>query len=147
MKFLFLLLFVGCTQVNAVPPEVKPLPKPVQPATHKNFLEIHSDAEYAAKMNEINSVKGWRYIECFSASWCGPCQQLAPIYKKVADENKHVLFLKIDIDACPQAAKINRVTNIPCIVLKEKHYVGLTTEANLKNVVRETFPQNQKVRK
>lgn len=142
MRYLLFLFIVGCSQVGANPqplPEVKPA-KPVKPdqPIHRNFLEIHSDAEYADWMNKM---KGKRYIEDFSASWCGPCQQLAPIYKKVADSNKHVLFIKIDIDDCPQAAKINRVTSIPCIILKGKRYVGLTSEQNLTKVVLETFPK------
>ena len=151
MKKLLVLLFaIGCSQTNSVPTPlpvvVPPAPKP-SPISTVNYIEIHSDAEYNAKMAEINSVKGWRYIEDFSASWCGPCQQLAPIYKRVADQNKHVLFLKIDVDDCPQAAKLNRVTSIPCIILKGKKYVGVTSEENLMNVVRETFPLKSKVKK
>lgn len=151
MKKLALLLvtLVGCQAANSAPTPV-PIPVVVPPApapTHINYIEIHSDAEYNAKLAEINSVKGWRYIEDFSASWCGPCQQLAPIYKRVADANKHVLFLKIDVDDCPQAAKLNRVTSIPCIILKGKKYVGVTSEENLMNVVRETFPLKSKVKK
>lgn len=149
MKKLVLLVLIvmsGCQPANSAPTPA-PIPVVVPPAPaplHKNFLEIHSDAEYT---DWINKMKGRRYIEDFSASWCGPCQQLAPIYKKVADQNKHVLFLKIDIDDCPQAAKLNRVTSIPCIILKGKKYVGVTSEANLMKVVRETFPLNSRTKK
>lgn len=152
MKKLVLLLvvLVGCQAANSAPAPapIPVVPEPARPAKPVvNYIEIHSDAEYNAKLAEINSVKGWRYIEDFSASWCGPCQQLAPIYKRVADQNKHVLFLKIDIDDCPQAAKLNRVTSIPCIILKGKKYVGVTSEKNLMSVVRETFPLKSRTKK
>jgi thiol:disulfide interchange protein len=34
----------------------------------------------------------------FTASWCGPCQQIAPVFKGLAQEFKDVVFLKVDVD-------------------------------------------------
>merc|ERR1712093_457877 len=34
----------------------------------------------------------------FTASWCGPCQRIAPIFAKMAEENPDVVFVKVDVD-------------------------------------------------
>lgn len=36
----------------------------------------------------------------FTASWCGPCKAIAPIFKEYSedDANKNVVFLKVDVD-------------------------------------------------
>jgi thiol-disulfide isomerase/thioredoxin len=59
---------------------------------------------------------------CFScslfSSWCGPCQQIAPIYKQMSDEfgNEEVVFLKVDVDECPDAAAKYSVKAMPTFV-------------------------------
>ncbi|KAJ4948977.1 hypothetical protein JOQ06_020497 [Pogonophryne albipinna] len=36
----------------------------------------------------------------FTASWCGPCKRIGPIFKAQADlaENSNVVFLVVDVD-------------------------------------------------
>jgi thiol-disulfide isomerase/thioredoxin len=34
----------------------------------------------------------------FSASWCGPCRFIHPIYEKMAAENTDVTFAEVDVD-------------------------------------------------
>jgi thioredoxin 1 len=53
----------------------------------------------------------------FWAPWCGPCQRLAPITEKLANEYaKKVKFCKLNVDENGQTAKIYRVMSIPLLL-------------------------------
>jgi len=41
----------------------------------------------------------------FTATWCGPCKQISPIFEKAAEENTNVDFRKVDIDNSPDVAQ------------------------------------------
>ena len=34
----------------------------------------------------------------FTATWCGPCQHIAPMFKDLSDEFKDLTFIKVDVD-------------------------------------------------
>ncbi len=54
----------------------------------------------------------------FFATWCGPCQMLAPILKEVKDElGDTVSIIKIDVDKNQQLATQFRVRGVPTLML------------------------------
>ncbi|KAF5902774.1 thioredoxin, partial [Clarias magur] len=50
----------------------------------------------------------------FTATWCGPCQMIGPIFKALSEqsENKDVVFLKVDVD---DAAEVAAHCEIQCM--------------------------------
>nr|ACO08331.1 Thioredoxin [Oncorhynchus mykiss] len=50
----------------------------------------------------------------FTASWCGPCKNIAPFFKGLSEkpENKNVVFLKVDVD---EAADVAKHCDIKCM--------------------------------
>ncbi|XP_035530950.1 thioredoxin [Morone saxatilis] len=50
----------------------------------------------------------------FTATWCGPCKQIAPIFVEQSSkpENKNVIFLKVDVD---EAEDVSSFCNISCM--------------------------------
>lgn len=54
----------------------------------------------------------------FHATWCGPCQTLAPILKEVSAEvNGRAKILKIDVDKNQQLASRYQVRGVPTLIL------------------------------
>jgi thioredoxin 1 len=54
----------------------------------------------------------------FFATWCGPCQALAPILKQVKDSlGDRITILKIDVDKNQQMAAQYQVRGVPTMIL------------------------------
>ncbi|CAN0523729.1 unnamed protein product, partial [Scytosiphon promiscuus] len=52
-----------------------------------------------AELEEILSSSGDALV-CidFTATWCSPCQQIAPAFQQLSEELTDVVFLKVDVD-------------------------------------------------
>ena len=53
----------------------------------------------------------------FTATWCGPCQQIAPVYERMAKEMPTVSFFKCDVDENEEAAEECEITAMPTFQL------------------------------
>src|SRR5271170_7723770 len=53
----------------------------------------------------------------FSATWCGPCKQLAPKFEELSQEIKNISFAKVDIELLPSVAEELDVEGVPTLVL------------------------------
>jgi thioredoxin 1 len=54
----------------------------------------------------------------FFATWCGPCQMLAPILKEVKDSlGERISIIKIDVDKNQQMAAQYQVRGVPTMML------------------------------
>eukprot|EP00520_Triparma_pacifica_P002957 CAMPEP_0118654750 /NCGR_PEP_ID=MMETSP0785-20121206/12557_1 /TAXON_ID=91992 /ORGANISM="Bolidomonas pacifica, Strain CCMP 1866" /LENGTH=103 /DNA_ID=CAMNT_0006547433 /DNA_START=19 /DNA_END=330 /DNA_ORIENTATION=+ len=49
----------------------------------------------------------------FTATWCGPCQMIAPIFAKLSDEYGGVNFVKVDVDELDDVAQEQGVSAMP----------------------------------
>lgn len=49
----------------------------------------------------------------FSATWCGPCKMIAPLFSSLSDSMPDVVFLKIDVDDNPDTAAKYSVSAMP----------------------------------
>ncbi|KAJ2487932.1 hypothetical protein IWW37_005051 [Coemansia sp. RSA 2050] len=49
----------------------------------------------------------------FTASWCGPCRQMSPIFSDLSGTYGDVLFLAVDIDKVGGVARDYNVTSLP----------------------------------
>ena len=54
----------------------------------------------------------------FTATWCGPCKQIAPLIDQLADEYVgKVKVVKLDIDEAPNTAVKFGVRGVPTIIV------------------------------
>ncbi|MDD6340634.1 MAG: thioredoxin [Butyrivibrio sp.] len=53
----------------------------------------------------------------FSATWCGPCKMMAPVFDSASEKHKDIKFGKIDIDSDMDIAMKYKVMSVPTLVL------------------------------
>lgn len=68
-------------------------------------------------VDEYNELiaKGEVLVDFF-ATWCGPCNMLAPILEQVANENPELTIAKIDVDELGALAQRYNVASIPTLL-------------------------------
>ena len=62
-------------------------------------------------------IQNSKVVIDFTAKWCNPCKQLAPILDDMASKYQDILFLKVDIDNsdCAELVEICEVKNLPTV--------------------------------
>lgn len=52
----------------------------------------------------------------FWATWCGPCQMVAPVIEEIAKEVTGAKIGKVDVDSEPELAREYKVMSIPTLI-------------------------------
>lgn len=53
----------------------------------------------------------------FFATWCGPCQMLAPVLEKISNERNDIQIVKVDIDENMELALKYEIEVVPTLKL------------------------------
>lgn len=78
----------------------------------------------------------------FHASWCGPCQAMAPALREIAHEvGDKARIIKIDVDKNPAVAQKYGVRGVPTFILFKEGKVqwresGAMAKATLKQAIK-----------
>ena len=56
----------------------------------------------------------------FWATWCGPCQMIAPVLEEIAEEREDVTIGKIDVDKEMELAIKFGIVSIPTLIVMDK---------------------------
>jgi thioredoxin 1 len=76
----------------------------------------------------------------FSATWCGPCKTLAPVYNEAKSEISGVSFQEVDVDSDSASAIKYNVRSVPTIVIEKdgsevKRISGMTSKTALTSLI------------
>ncbi|NP_001091381.1 uncharacterized protein LOC100037235 [Xenopus laevis] len=63
--------------------------------------------------NVLQEAKEKLVVVDFTATWCGPCKMIAPVFEKLSVENPDVVFLKVDVDDAQDVAAHCEVKCMP----------------------------------
>ena len=58
-------------------------------------------------------------VKKFSASWCGPCKTLAPIFNEVKNSYTGVTFTEYDIDESSDIASQYGIRSVPTVIIEK----------------------------
>jgi thioredoxin 1 len=76
----------------------------------KNVIKIHSMEEYKNKLQN-NADK--LIVVDFFATWCGPCNHIAPAFADFSEKYPNCIFLKVDVDVNKNISTEAGVTCMP----------------------------------
>jgi len=99
-------------KANVIQEEIKKEEEARQLSALKNVKKMHSDAEYEETLKKAKEDNKLVVID-FTASWCGPCKKIAPIFAQFSVDFPNVLFLKVDVDELAKSAEEAGVTCMP----------------------------------
>ena len=79
-------------------------------------------------------------VKRFTAAWCGPCKQLAPLMEQIQAELTDVNFETIDVDSNSDLAVKYNIRSVPTLVIEVdgqevKRTLGMTTKPAFINLL------------
>ncbi|KAG8377844.1 hypothetical protein BUALT_Bualt08G0075800 [Buddleja alternifolia] len=88
-------------------------------AEEGQVIGCHTKAEWEEHFNKAVAAKKLVVVD-FTASWCGPCRIIAPVFAEIAKKTPDVVFLKVDVDELKDVAEKFNVDAMPTFLfLKE----------------------------
>ncbi|CAH2053434.1 unnamed protein product [Thlaspi arvense] len=75
-------------------------------------ISIHSTSELEAKSKAAKKASRL-LILYFTATWCGPCRYMSPLFSNLATQHPRVVFLKVDIDEANEVAASWNISSVP----------------------------------
>lgn len=66
------------------------------------------------KLEEYNELlKNELVVLDFTATWCGPCKRISPIFEKLASENDNIVCVKVDVDDAEEIVEVCEISCMP----------------------------------
>lgn len=59
------------------------------------------------------TIKSGTVIVDFTATWCGPCKQIAPFFQELSEKYTNIKFVKVDVDELEDVTSEAGVSAMP----------------------------------
>nr|ACM08958.1 Thioredoxin [Salmo salar] len=78
-------------------------------------------------LNALKEAGDKLVVVDFTATWCGPCKNIAPFFKGLSEkpENSNVVFLKVDVDDAADVAQHCEIKCIPTMSIKHSNSLSM----------------------
>lgn len=90
---------------------------------------------------EVIEEKELPVLVDFFATWCGPCQMVAPLVEELAEEYQgKIKVVKVDVDQAPNISQKYGIMSVPTFMIFKngeviKQFVGARTKEGFKEEI------------
>ncbi|KAI5061491.1 hypothetical protein GOP47_0024000 [Adiantum capillus-veneris] len=92
--------------------------------THIHLKVMAFNAICIIHQELIRTVPNWALVVVdFTASWCGPCKFIAPVFAELSEKYPNLVFLKVDVDEMNAISTAYEVRAMPTFLFIEKGVV------------------------
>ncbi|XP_012283677.1 thioredoxin-like protein 1 [Orussus abietinus] len=89
---------------------------------------INDDGHFHSELRNAGSKL---VVVDFTATWCGPCQRIAPVFEQLSGKYPNAVFLKVDVDKCAETAAMQGVSAMPTFIFyRNRSKLGLCQGAD-----------------
>lgn len=121
ISIVFALALITCSCGNGSSNPNTPENKKDEVSTEK--VQYLTTADFIAKVYDYKTNKDWVFkgdkpvVIDFYATWCKPCQKVAPIMEELASEyEERIVFYKVDTDKEQELAATFNIQSIPSML-------------------------------
>merc|ERR1712151_843441 len=105
------------------------------------FYYFITMVKYIKTLDEFNDLieksKSKLVLIDFTATWCGPCQRIAPEFENYSTANPNVICVKVDVDESPDITQKCEISCMPTFQLyKDGKKVDSVSGADMEGVKR-----------